>query len=129
MVDYFAFFFARCMIRRLKSEVLTQLPSKRRQMIILDPSLVSSKSKEMYLKATEIQKKSLSSEQRRAVLLQWFNLTSASKEKAVLNYVKDLLEGERKFLCFAHHQVRKNLLVTTVHVVGALFALLSSPTY
>ena len=38
-------------------------------------------------------------------MLQWFNLTGRSKLKAVLDYLKDLLEGEDKFLCFAHHQV------------------------
>ena len=55
------------MIRRLKSDVLTQLPSKRRQMVILDPTLVSSKTREMKAKATEMQTKSLSSDQRRYV--------------------------------------------------------------
>jgi hypothetical protein len=35
------------MIRRLKSDVLTQLPSKQRQMVILDPNAVRSKTKEM----------------------------------------------------------------------------------
>ena len=35
------------MIRRLKSEVLSQLPSKQRQMIILDPAAIKTKSKEM----------------------------------------------------------------------------------
>ena len=36
-----------CLIRRLKSEVLSELPSKQRQMVILDPGAVKSKSKEM----------------------------------------------------------------------------------
>ena len=34
----------RLMIRRMKSEVLPQLPSKQRKMVILDPNLVKSKS-------------------------------------------------------------------------------------
>ena len=36
-----------CLVRRLKSEVLTELPAKQRQMVILDPGAVKSKSKEM----------------------------------------------------------------------------------
>ena len=39
------------MIRRLKSEVLAELPSKQRQMVILDPGAVKSKSKEMKARA------------------------------------------------------------------------------
>ena len=41
----------RFMIRRLKSNVLSQLPSKLRQMIVLDPSLVQSKSREIHARA------------------------------------------------------------------------------
>ena len=44
----------RFMIRRLKSEVLTQLPAKSREMIILDPSLVKSRSKVMQEKAKRL---------------------------------------------------------------------------
>ena len=93
------------MIRRLKSEVLSQLPSKQRQMIILDPAAIKTKSKEMDEQAKLMGKKSLSSSERRSVLLEWFNMTGRAKTKAVLDYVKDLLEGDKKFICFAHHQV------------------------
>merc|ERR1712111_113069 len=44
----------RFMIRRLKSEVLSQLPSKQRQMIVLDPNLVKSKSREMQTQARQM---------------------------------------------------------------------------
>ena len=40
-----------CLIRRLKSEVLSELPAKQRQMVILDPGAVKSKSKEMKVNA------------------------------------------------------------------------------
>lgn len=93
------------MIRRLKSEVLTQLPSKQREMILLDPGLINSKSKEMEMQAKKMGLKSLSQIERRGVLLEWFNSTSKAKLKAVAEYVKDLLEGDRKFICFAHHQI------------------------
>ena len=56
----------RLMIRRLKTDVLTQLPSKQRKMVILDPTLVKSKSKEMKSQAKTYQTdKSLSKQERR----------------------------------------------------------------
>merc|ERR1719412_746323 len=39
-----------------------------------------------------------------AMLLEWFHLTCDAKVRAVCEYVKDLLESDRKFLLFAHHQ-------------------------
>ena len=44
--------------------------------------------------------------ERRAALLEWYNVTGTAKTKAVQDYLADLLESERKFICFAHHQVR-----------------------
>ncbi len=77
-------FIFRCVIRRLKSDVLSQLPSKRRevqlqyffvgksrfifslQMIVLDPSLVKTKNnREMAEKAREVQRKGISKEEKR----------------------------------------------------------------
>ena len=92
------------MIRRIKSEVLSQLPAKLREMIILDPTLVKSKSKVMQEKAqfmTQLRDKS----KEHAMLLEWFHLTSDAKVNAVCEYIKDLLESDKKFLLFAHHQV------------------------
>ncbi|XP_022792918.1 SWI/SNF-related matrix-associated actin-dependent regulator of chromatin subfamily A-like protein 1 [Stylophora pistillata] len=42
------------MIRRLKKEVLSQLPSKRRQMVLLDPSLIKTKHLEKVAKEVSI---------------------------------------------------------------------------
>uniref|UniRef100_A0A0K2TFL3 SWI/SNF-related matrix-associated actin-dependent regulator of chromatin subfamily A-like protein 1 n=1 Tax=Lepeophtheirus salmonis TaxID=72036 RepID=A0A0K2TFL3_LEPSM len=95
----------RCMIRRLKSDVLKELPSKQRQMIVLDPSSVKSGSKIMKQQAQNMLSKSNSTLERKAALLEWFNTTSIAKEKAVQEYIKDLLESHHKFIVFAHHQV------------------------
>ncbi|CAB4061372.1 SMARCAL1 [Lepeophtheirus salmonis] len=94
----------RCMIRRLKSDVLKELPSKQRQMIVLDPSSVKSGSKIMKQQAQNMLSKSNSTLERKAALLEWFNTTSIAKEKAVQEYIKDLLESHHKFIVFAHHQ-------------------------
>ena len=100
----------RFMIRRLKSDVLKQLPSKQREMIILDPSLVKSKSRVMQEKV-ELMSQNTNKNKEHAMLLEWFHLTCDAKVKAVCEYVKDLLESDRKFLLFAHHQVIKHMLV------------------
>ncbi len=74
-------------------------------MIILDPNAVRTKTKEMESHAKRMGLKSMSNSERRGVLLEWFNVTGKAKTKAVLDYLKDLLEGGDKFICFAHHQV------------------------
>ena len=66
----------RIMIRRMKTDVLTQLPSKQRKMVILDPSLVKSKTKLMKNHSEQYKTdKSLSKVERRGVLLEWFHIT------------------------------------------------------
>ena len=94
----------RFMIRRLKSDVLAQLPAKLREMIVLDPNRVKSKTKVMQEKAQQLsQTKEKNIEH--AMLLEWFHLTCEAKVNAVTDYVKDLLESDKKFLVFAHHQL------------------------
>ena len=92
----------RFMIRRLKSEVLSQLPSKQRQMIVLDPNLVKSKSREMQTQARQMSN-TRSGAERHGLLLEWYHTTANAKSAAVQDYIKDLVENGRKFICFAHH--------------------------
>ncbi|KAG8198721.1 hypothetical protein JTE90_023489 [Oedothorax gibbosus] len=92
------------MIRRLKSDVIKQLPDKFRQMVVLDPSLVSTKSKVLKAMYNKMQAEDLKGMERRGALLEYFHETGEVKLKAVCQYVVDLLEGEKKFVCFAHHQ-------------------------
>lgn len=92
------------MIRRLKSEVIQQLPAKCRQMIVLDPSRISAKSKVMRAMYQKMHQAELRGMERRGALLEYFHETGAVKIPAVCEYIEDLLESDRKFLCFAHHQ-------------------------
>ena len=79
----------RLMIRRMKSEVLPQLPSKQRKMVILEPNLVKSKSNIMKNQAKQYKNdKSMSSTERRGVLLEWYHTTSGAKSRAVCDYLK-----------------------------------------
>jgi len=96
----------RCMIRRLKTDVLEQLPSKQRCLVVLDPAGVDTSSKVMKDKRKENEKDQLKGMERRAFILEWFNDTATAKLKAVQDYIKDLVTTkEQKFLVFAHHQV------------------------
>lgn len=52
--------------------------------------------------------------ERRGILLQYFRETSLSKLSAVCDYIKDLLEGGKKFVCFAHHQVMLDAICDAV---------------
>ena len=94
----------RCMVRRLKQDVLKQLPSKQRCMVVLDPGGVQSNSKEMKEKKKEAEKGGQQAVEKRASLLQWFAATATAKLKAVQEYLKDLLAADKKFLVFCHHQ-------------------------
>jgi SWI/SNF-related matrix-associated actin-dependent regulator 1 of chromatin subfamily A len=94
----------RCMVRRLKQEVLAQLPSKQRTMVLLDPAGVKSNSKEMKEKRKEAEKEGMKGMEARSSLLQWYAATATAKLQAVLEYLKDLLAADRKFLVFCHHQ-------------------------
>ncbi|GFQ71950.1 hypothetical protein TNCT_6421 [Trichonephila clavata] len=92
------------MIRRLKSDVMQQLPDKFRQMIVLDPSKVSTKSKVLIAMSQKFKQVALKGMEKRGVLLEYFHETGEVKLKAVCEYVLDLLESDRKFICFAHHK-------------------------
>ncbi|KAB7505671.1 SWI/SNF-related matrix-associated actin-dependent regulator of chromatin subfamily A-like protein 1, partial [Armadillidium nasatum] len=79
------------MIRRLKSDVITQLPPKQRMTIILDPSSIKLNSKSMKEAAINFKKESLKGAEKHGALIQFFNESSSAKLKAVCEYVKELL--------------------------------------
>ncbi|XP_071966127.1 SWI/SNF-related matrix-associated actin-dependent regulator of chromatin subfamily A-like protein 1 isoform X2 [Antedon mediterranea] len=94
------------MIRRTKKQVLSQLPSKSRQVVILDPALVNTHRRSLQISSKEISKNAND----RSALLQYFNGTGLAKIKAIKDYVVDLLECGCKFLVFAHHQTVLDML-------------------
>lgn len=94
----------RFMIRRLKSEVITQLPSKVRHVVILNPSGIRSNSAEMQSWMKTLDSKTLKGMERRGALLQFFAATGRTKLNAILDYLSDLLMSNKKFICFAHHK-------------------------
>ncbi|XP_058157071.1 DNA annealing helicase and endonuclease ZRANB3 isoform X2 [Dasypus novemcinctus] len=101
------------MIRRLKNEVLTQLPPKIRQRIPFDLPSVAAKELNTSLEeweklmrmansgATETSSHSL---QVMGLITHMFKQTAIAKAGAVKDYIKMMLQNESlKFLVFAHH--------------------------
>ncbi|CAB4008123.1 SWI SNF-related matrix-associated actin-dependent regulator of chromatin subfamily A 1 [Paramuricea clavata] len=98
------------MIRRLKKLVLDQLPSKTREVVYLDPSLIKEKS----LAGAEKELVMAKAKRRRSALLEYFNDTSSVKATAVREYIMDLLEGGHKLIVFAHHREMLDVISETL---------------
>ncbi|XP_055428709.1 DNA annealing helicase and endonuclease ZRANB3 isoform X3 [Bubalus kerabau] len=95
------------MIRRLKTEVLTQLPPKIRQRIPFD--LPSAAAKELNSSFEEWEKlmrdpHSGATETVMGLITRMFKQTAIAKAGAVKDYIKMMLQNDSlKFLVFAHH--------------------------
>ncbi|XP_052247211.1 SWI/SNF-related matrix-associated actin-dependent regulator of chromatin subfamily A-like protein 1 isoform X2 [Dreissena polymorpha] len=92
----------RVMIRRLKKDVLTELPDKIRKMILLDPGSIKV-SRELRSASKVMTSANLKKKDEQGALLDFFHKSGFAKMKAIKNYVEELLEGENKFLIFGHH--------------------------
>ncbi|GFO17797.1 swi/snf-related matrix-associated actin-dependent regulator of chromatin subfamily a-like protein 1 [Plakobranchus ocellatus] len=99
----------RVMVRRQKKDVLSQLPAKTRQMVVLDPQSVQHH-KNLKAASKIMDKVKLKGLERRGALLQYFQETSRAKLSAVREYILDLLESDKKFLIFAHHREMLNAI-------------------
>lgn len=103
------------MIRRLKKDVIKQLPSKIRQVVILNSDDVKAHSQSMKTYADTLRRGQLKGMERRGQLLLYFAETGKTKLKAVCDYVAKLLDEGKKFLCFAHHKEVLDGVCETVH--------------
>ncbi|XP_060875575.1 SWI/SNF-related matrix-associated actin-dependent regulator of chromatin subfamily A-like protein 1 [Metopolophium dirhodum] len=92
------------MIRRLKSEVLKQLPQKIRNVVVLKPENIKARSQNMDDLETMMNNKSLNKMEVRGALLKYFNHTGEAKLPAICDYILNLVKDGKKFLVFAHHQ-------------------------
>uniref|UniRef100_A0A8C3G946 SWI/SNF-related matrix-associated actin-dependent regulator of chromatin subfamily A-like protein 1 n=1 Tax=Cyclopterus lumpus TaxID=8103 RepID=A0A8C3G946_CYCLU len=80
------------MLRRLKCDVLSQLPAKQRKVVTVTIDGVN----------TRIKAKM----QDKEALLVFYNQTAEAKLQAIMEYITDMLEcGREKFLVFAHHKL------------------------
>ncbi|XP_054064195.1 SWI/SNF-related matrix-associated actin-dependent regulator of chromatin subfamily A-like protein 1 isoform X2 [Rissa tridactyla] len=101
------------MIRRLKSDVLSQLPAKQRKMIVVAPEGISAKTKAVLANEAKKMAKGYDSKQHeREALLLFYNRTAEAKIHSVVEYILELLErGSDKFLVFAHHKIMLDAIV------------------
>ncbi|XP_004864673.1 SWI/SNF-related matrix-associated actin-dependent regulator of chromatin subfamily A-like protein 1 isoform X1 [Heterocephalus glaber] len=94
------------MLRRLKSDVLSQLPAKQRKMVVVAPGRISAKARASLAAAAKEMTRKITKEQQKEALIVFFNRTAEAKIPCVIEYILDLLEsGREKFLVFAHHKV------------------------
>ncbi|XP_041637359.1 DNA annealing helicase and endonuclease ZRANB3 [Cheilinus undulatus] len=106
---------SKIMIRRLKAEVLTQLPPKIRQRIPFDLPKEAAKEASASFAKWEKLMKGLGSgavdvenpfTQVMGLVTQMYKQTAIAKAGAVKDYIKMMLEAEQlKFLVFAHHLI------------------------
>merc|ERR1719209_1664795 len=115
----------RCMVRRLKQEVLDQLPAKQRCMGLLDPAGVTSGSREMKEKRKEAEKEGLKGMDKRASLLQWFAATAEAKMKGVESMLEKEKVGFIKIEGKVSSEARKTLVDRFQTVDSVKVALLS----
>ncbi|NWW73380.1 SMAL1 protein, partial [Climacteris rufus] len=101
------------MIRRLKSDVLSQLPAKQRKMVVVAPEGISAKTKAVLAaEAKKMAKGYASKQQEKEALLVFFSRTAEAKIRSVVEYILELLEsGHNKFLVFAHHKIMLDAVV------------------
>ena len=116
------------MIRRLKKDVLTELPSKRRQKVTIEPDKKIMKDLKLLMKAMrgdlgdditleEVfqqcfggqEKKPTKIKGGRENIIKYFRLiyhkTGEAKIKGALGFINDLIQNDLKFLVFAHHRI------------------------
>ncbi|XP_077011183.1 SWI/SNF-related matrix-associated actin-dependent regulator of chromatin subfamily A-like protein 1 isoform X2 [Tamandua tetradactyla] len=95
------------MLRRLKSDVLSQLPAKQRKMVVIAPGRIGARARAaLDAAAKEMTTKDKTKLQQKEALILFFNRTAEAKIPCVIEYILDLLEsGREKFLVFAHHKV------------------------
>ncbi|XP_032384941.1 SWI/SNF-related matrix-associated actin-dependent regulator of chromatin subfamily A-like protein 1 isoform X1 [Etheostoma spectabile] len=102
------------MLRRLKCDVLSQLPAKQRKVVTVTIDGINTRIKAALSAAA----KQLASEQsnkrkEKEALLIFYNHTAEAKLQAIMEYITDMLEcGRERFLVFAHHKLVLDHIVT-----------------
>ncbi|CAI5993519.1 unnamed protein product, partial [Closterium sp. NIES-64] len=109
------------MIRRLKKQVLPQLPAKRRQQVLLmleEKAMKPIRALHMQLRkvrekkraAATAEKESEAVMEERALVSRLYTESAEAKVDAVREYLGTMLEGGCKFLVFAHHMTMMDAL-------------------
>jgi len=110
------------MIRRLKGDVLDQLPAKRRKKVIIEAKITKS------LNVAASVADNASKKDYQASFFEYYRETAQAKVGGVLHYVDELLESEKKFLLFAHHQAMISALKQHFDKQGVQYILIDGKT-
>ncbi|XP_030614198.1 SWI/SNF-related matrix-associated actin-dependent regulator of chromatin subfamily A-like protein 1 isoform X2 [Archocentrus centrarchus] len=102
------------MLRRLKSDVLSQLPAKQRKVVTVTIDGINTRTKAaLSAAAKQLAKGHRSKMEEKEALLVFYNHTAEAKLQAIMEYITDMLEcGREKFLVFAHHKLVLDHIVT-----------------
>jgi SWI/SNF-related matrix-associated actin-dependent regulator 1 of chromatin subfamily A len=92
---------ATVMIRRLKSEVLSQLPEKSRRKALLH--IPAKHFSVLHAVSTRL-KSSRDQSEKRGLLLEMYADVGRAKLPSAIEYVREMLESDTKLLVFAHHK-------------------------
>lgn len=110
------------MIRRLKADVLPQLPPKRRQQVLLELDPKSMHSIRAVMKELDDLQSGMDPAkdpmEQNILMNKAYMETAKAKVQAVQDYIDTLLEGDCKFLVFAHHRVLLDAVEEKVKKVG-----------
>ncbi|XP_056285541.1 SWI/SNF-related matrix-associated actin-dependent regulator of chromatin subfamily A-like protein 1 [Pseudoliparis swirei] len=95
------------MLRRLKCDVLSQLPAKQRKVVTVTIDGVNARIKAaLSAAAKQLANVHSNKMQDKKALLVFYNHTAEAKLQAIMEYITDMLEcGREKFLVFAHHKL------------------------
>ncbi|XP_076603149.1 SWI/SNF-related matrix-associated actin-dependent regulator of chromatin subfamily A-like protein 1 [Chaetodon auriga] len=95
------------MLRRLKSDVLSQLPAKQRKVVTVTIDGINTRTKAaLSAAAKQLTRGSSNKKEEKEALLVFYNHTAEAKLQAIMEYITDMLEaGREKFLVFAHHKL------------------------
>lgn len=103
------FIFNCLMVRRLKKDVLSQLPPKRRMKKEIDCSPESLIQLKKFFEGRDRKEKEAN-----ITMPEAYRITGEAKIKGVSMYVKELLEAQIKFIIFAHHHSVLNAIEEVV---------------
>lgn len=109
------------MIRRLKADVLGELPPKHRQYVALqcEESDALREVRSLRRQLSHLQSVNTDGEiinkQNKAVMMDLFRASAEAKLAAVSDYITDVCASENKFLVFAHHIAMLDAIEMTVN--------------
>lgn len=119
------------MIRRMKKDVLRDLPSKTRVVIELQLEMTKEEREEMEAFKQRCGDKALTAATRED-LMQWYRDTSKVKINSIVKYLEKKLktakENRKKIIVFAHHKVVVNAITEWLHVNKISFILIVGET-